>query len=189
MVKFRYYNTKACYTCPKWFFKIAGNQITTNFIYLTSWNFVTISHINYWDQVNSWKNLWKFWNGPLCRNKLGPFPLLNVVVYCQSSDIEACAKKLSQILANNIDNGGRGIGLRIDVRYCRYLWLATDLSVDTFSFSFHPFLSYSPHHAHTQHSYSKNYIIPLCCNVGLLCNVVPGTFLRILGINYAVLTP
>ena len=31
----------------------------------------------------------------------------------------ACAKKLSQILANNIDNGGREIGLRIYVRYCR----------------------------------------------------------------------
>ena len=28
-------------------------------------------------------------------------------------------RKLSQILANNIDNGGRGIGLRIYVRYCR----------------------------------------------------------------------
>ena len=26
-------------------------------------------------------------------------------------------KKLSQILANNIDNGGRGTGLRIYVRY------------------------------------------------------------------------
>ena len=27
-------------------------------------------------------------------------------------------KKLSQILANNIDNVGRGIGLRIYLRYC-----------------------------------------------------------------------
>ena len=81
----------------------------------------TISHINYWDQVNSWKNLWKFWNGPLCRNKSGPSPLLNVAVYWQSSDTETCVKKLSQILANNIDNGGRGIGLRIYVRCCRYL--------------------------------------------------------------------
>ena len=35
------------------------------------------------------------------------------------SDTETCVKKLSQILANNIDNGGRGIGLRIYVRYCR----------------------------------------------------------------------
>ena len=26
------------------------------------------------------------------------------------------------------------------------------------------------------------------CNVGLLCNIVPGTFLCILGINYAMLT-
>ena len=79
-----------------------------------------ISHINYWDQVYSWKNLWEFWNGPLCRNKSGPFPLLNVAVYWQSSDTETCAKKLSQILANNIDNGGRGIGLRIYVRYCGF---------------------------------------------------------------------
>ena len=34
-----------------------------------------------------------------------PFPpLLNVVVYWQSSNTEACVKKLSQMLANNIDN-------------------------------------------------------------------------------------
>ena len=65
-----------------------------------------ISHINYWDQVNSWKNLWKFWNGPLCRNKSSPFPLLNVAEDWQSSDNKACAKKLSQILANNIDHKG-----------------------------------------------------------------------------------
>ena len=83
----------------------------------TSW--IAISHINYWDQVNSWKNLWKFWNGPLCRNKSGPSPLLNVAVYWQSSDTETCVKKLSQILAN-IDNGGRGIGLRTYLRYCRF---------------------------------------------------------------------
>ena len=34
----------------------------------------TISHINYLDQINSWKNLWKFWNGPICRNKSGSSP-------------------------------------------------------------------------------------------------------------------
>ena len=101
------------------FLKLLENQITTNFIYLTSSNFVTISHINYWDQVNSWKNLWKFWNGSLCRNKSGPSPVLNVAVYWKSSNTEACAKKLPQILGNNIDNGGRGIALRIYVRYCR----------------------------------------------------------------------
>ena len=56
------------------FLKLPENQTTTNFIYLPSSNFVTISHINYWDQVNSWKNLWKFWNGPLCRNKSGSSP-------------------------------------------------------------------------------------------------------------------
>ena len=93
------------------------NQITNNFIYLVSLNFVTISHINYWDQVNSWKNLWKFWNGPLFRNKSGPFPLLNVAAYWKSSNTEACPKNLSQILANNIDNGERRSGLRIYMRY------------------------------------------------------------------------
>ena len=77
----------------------------------------TISRINYWDQVNSWKNFWKFWNGPSCRNKSGSFPLLNVATYWQSSDTGACVKKLSQILVNNIDRGGRGIGFRIYVIY------------------------------------------------------------------------
>ena len=66
----------------------------------------TIPHINYWDQVNSWKNLWKFWNGPLSRNKSGPFPLLNVAGYWKRSSTNTCAKKMSQILANNTDNGG-----------------------------------------------------------------------------------
>ena len=33
----------------------------------------TISHINYWNQVNSRKNLWKFWNVPPCGNKSGSF--------------------------------------------------------------------------------------------------------------------
>ena len=41
----------------------------------------------------------------------------NVAAYRQSSNTEACAKKLSQILANNIDNEGRGIDLRISVKY------------------------------------------------------------------------
>ena len=96
------------------------NQITNNFIYLTSSNFVTISHINYWDLLNSCKNFSKFWNGLPCRNKSVPFPLLNVAVYWQSSNTKACAKKLSLILADNIDNGERGTGLRTYVRYCRF---------------------------------------------------------------------
>ena len=41
-----------------------------------------------------------------------PSPLLHVAVYWQSHDTKAWAKKLSQILANNIDNEVRGIGHR-----------------------------------------------------------------------------
>ena len=67
-----------------------------------------LSHINCWDKLNSRRKFWKFWSDSLCRNKSGPSPLLNVVVYWQSSNTEACAKKLSQILANNIDKRGGG---------------------------------------------------------------------------------
>ena len=39
--------------------KLPENQKTTDFIYLTSSNFATISHINYWDQVIPGKNYGK----------------------------------------------------------------------------------------------------------------------------------
>ena len=87
--------------CPtNVFLKLSENQTTTNF-YLPIFF------------KNSSKNLWKLWNGPLCWNKSGPSPLLNVAVSWQSSNTETCVKKLSQILAKNIHNAGRGIGLRI----------------------------------------------------------------------------
>ena len=73
------------------FWKLLENHITTDFICVTSPNFVTTSHINYWNQVNSWKKLQKFWNGTLCRNKSGPFPLLDVAAYWKSSNNEVCA--------------------------------------------------------------------------------------------------
>ena len=96
------------------------------------WLASTTSHINYWDQLNSFKNFWKFWNGPHCRNKSGPSPLLKVAAYWQSSNTEACAKKLSQILANNIDNVVGWIDLIINVRCCRvfFMWKlsSTDFS-------------------------------------------------------------
>ena len=118
---------------PQMFFKkLPENPVTTDFIYLISSDFVTISYKNYWEQVNSWKILWKFWNGLLCRNKLGPFPLLNVAANWQSSNTKACAKKLSQILVNNIDHEGRGFGLRIYVMYCSYTtrWCIISTSPD-----------------------------------------------------------
>ena len=46
--------------------------------------------------------------------------LLNVAGCWKKSNAKACNNKLSQILANNIDNGGKGVGLRIYVRYCRF---------------------------------------------------------------------
>ena len=69
----------------------------------------TISHINYWDQVNSWKNLWKFWNGPLCRNKSGPSPLLNVAVYWQSSDTKLVSRNCLRYLQTTLIMGGGGL--------------------------------------------------------------------------------
>ena len=119
MAKFKHQSTLECYICPKYCLKIAQKLNNTDFIYLVLSNFVTISRINYWDQVNSWKKKWKFWNGPLCRNKSAPFPLINFAAYCKSSNTEAFAKNLFQILTKNIDNWRVGIGLRIHVRHCR----------------------------------------------------------------------
>ena len=59
---------------PNIFLKLKKKQIRTNFIYLTSLNFVAIPHVSYRDKVNPWKNLWKFRNCLLCRNKSGPSP-------------------------------------------------------------------------------------------------------------------
>ena len=59
----------------------------------------TISHRNYWDQVNSWKIFRKFCSGPICKNKSGSFPQLDDSAYWKSSNTKACAKKLSQVLA------------------------------------------------------------------------------------------
>ena len=135
---------------PHIFFKkLPKNQITADFIYLTSSNFVTKPHINYWDQVNSWKNLWKFLNGPLCKSKSDPFPLLNVAEYWKSSNTETCAKTLSQIFANNIDNRGRGIGLRIYVRYCRSIYVVNVWSIFHFHHHFHYDLPYNLMNANT----------------------------------------
>ena len=110
---------------PNVFKKLTKNWITTDVIYLTSSNFVAISHINYWDQINSWKNLWKFWNGLLC----SPLPLLTVAGYWKSSNTEACVwETVSDTCKQHWSWGGGGIGLRIYVRYCRPL-LSTELTI------------------------------------------------------------
>ena len=62
---FRYHNTCDCHICSKCFFKIVGKPNSYQFFWPNFITFVTISCINYWDQINSWKNLWKLWNGPL----------------------------------------------------------------------------------------------------------------------------
>ena len=109
---------------PNIFLKLSKNQINTNFIYQTYSNVVTIFDISYWHQVNSQKTFCKFCNGLFSRHKTGSSRLLNVASYRKSSNAKACAKKLSQILANNIDNGWREIGLRIYVRSSSFLWVS-----------------------------------------------------------------
>ena len=65
-------------------------------------------------------------------HKSATHPLFNVAVYWQSSNTEVSTKKLSQILANNIDNVGRGIGLRIYVRCCSYFHMLKHLFAQMF---------------------------------------------------------
>ena len=118
MAKFRYYNTKACYMCPKCFLKIAGKSNNYQFYLPDFLKFCdNISHkllrpsqfLEKFMKILEWSTLQK---------QIRPPPLLNVTAYWKNSNSEDCAKKLSQILANNMENGGRGIGLRIYVRYC-----------------------------------------------------------------------
>ena len=47
------------------------------------------------------------------------------------------AKKLSQILANNIDNRGKGVGLRIYVRYCWSITLGCKTCLEKYFSSDH----------------------------------------------------
>ena len=47
-------------------------------------------------------------NGPICKNKSGPFSLLNFAAYWKSSKTKACAKTLSQILHTTLIIGGGG---------------------------------------------------------------------------------
>ena len=47
---------------------------------------------------------WSTW-----QKQIRPLPPTQCAAYWQSGDTEACAKKLSQILAGNIDHGGGGL--------------------------------------------------------------------------------
>ena len=47
-----------------------------------------------------------------------PSPYSIFTTYWKSSNTKACVKNLSRILASNIDNGGKEIGLKSYVRYC-----------------------------------------------------------------------
>ena len=103
--------------CALWSHMASYEFILLNINHMSTFE-PTISHTNYWDQVSSWKNFWKFCNGSPCRNTSGLSPRINVAACWKSSSTEACAKKLSHLLANNIDNGKRRIGLIIYVGYC-----------------------------------------------------------------------
>ena len=61
--------------------------------------------------------------GSLWRCKLGPFHLLNIAAYWKSSNKEASANKLSQILANSTDNQETRAVLKNHVDYCRLLFI------------------------------------------------------------------
>ena len=61
------------------------------------------------------KQIMEIRNSSFYRNKPDPSTLLNVAGCWKRSKTKACKNKLSQILANNIDNGVRGVGGR---RYC-----------------------------------------------------------------------
>ena len=69
-----------------------------------------IYHINYWSQVDYCKHFRKLWNGQFCWNKsCCSSSLVNVATFRKSSNTKPCIKKLSKILENIIDNGGKAL--------------------------------------------------------------------------------
>ena len=82
----------------------------------------TISYINYWLRPSQLlrKNYGN--SGMVHFEEINQtLPLLNVAAYWKSSNTEACTKKLSQTLLNNIDNGGVGTWSQNLWRYCSSL--------------------------------------------------------------------
>ena len=106
----KFWNGSFCRNKSSRKIKLQGFRVTE-----CCYNETAISHINYWDQVNFWKKVWKFWNGSFCRNKSSrsPYSLLQYIGRV------ATLKFVSRnCLRYKIDNGGKGTGLRIHVRYC-----------------------------------------------------------------------
>ena len=95
---------------------------------------LAISHKNYLHQVNSWKNFWKFWDDPLCRNKSGSYPPHRGLRQETASDTAA----------NSIDNMERGIGLRICVKYYGLYFLLIPNSLESWGIGIFevPLISY-----------------------------------------------
>ena len=132
--------------CPKCFLKIIGNPNNYQFYLPNFLKFCdNISH----KLLRPSKFLEKFMEileWPTLQKKIRSLPLLSVAAYWKSSNAEACAKKLSQIHANKIKNEGKGVGLKIYMRYCSsksenylnyvvYLFQADNL--DSIFFQFH----------------------------------------------------
>ena len=80
--------------CPKCFTEIAGKSNNYRFYLPNFLKFCDNTSDKLLRSSPFLENLWKFLNGPLCGNISGPFLLLNVAAYRQSSDTDACAKKL-----------------------------------------------------------------------------------------------
>ena len=102
-------NTWECYMYPKYFSKVPGKQNYWQFCLPTCWNVFLISHINYWDQVNSKKNFSKLSNDSLCRNRSGPSPLLNATAYWEIINMNARVKNCLRYWQTTMIMGGKGL--------------------------------------------------------------------------------
>ena len=123
IAKFNYHSSCSCYMCPKCFWKISGKWNNYQFYlpnFLKFW--YNISH-KFWDQSPSphYQCCFHVFKTASWHKTRSCFSS-NIAAHWKSRNSEACAKKQSQIHANNINNGGEGgrrIGLRNYVRYCR----------------------------------------------------------------------
>ena len=91
------------------------------------------SQINFWKCFNEKIDIRRcYWMVPLFSTRRNGRFFENIKMSSLNISILQnvhCNKKLSQILANNIDNGVRGVGLRSYVRHCGLTWIQPHTSV------------------------------------------------------------
>ena len=99
--------------------KLLENQATISFIYLTSSSFVTISYINCWEQVNSWKISGNSGMAHFAETNHAPSPYLMLQHIARVAPPKLALRNCLRYLQRALIIGRSGVSLRIFLRCFR----------------------------------------------------------------------